>query len=364
MNFIRVSLMRLFLIWAVLLVIPVSILAQGTDGSEQPERRPVRMKELGKQRGQALKEYEKIAEQFYEFCHIPYSQRILEENRPQRDLIIKAYRELIERYPLTEIEGMARQHILTLYATTDDMISAEASYKDLVKSMPCTEYEMDAHFFMGLHWLYRENSPKQASKYFDAIPDSRNHPYEMVGPGGIIPSNPGVLRPEEEKYIRARIKILRCYILQGLLEESAKEQARLIEDYPEAAKKIEKSLLKIQAEVFNVSLGGLGGGLGVDSDVTSHLSDIPEDPLNLPGKTVSPTADVTSIQESLLNSNEKTKMQDTDTSTSVSPLSSVPLEQATIKPTGLDPLWLLLLGGLCLLVAVRIIVIRKRKKMG
>ena len=109
-------------------------------------------------------------------CKLPADQRSRIQGYSERDQIVNSYRAVIDRYPRTEVGGMAMLDILRLYGGSDDAVSMNAAYKSLIESLPFTEYEMDAHMYLGLLWLQRKGAPEQAMRYFASIPDPRKQP--------------------------------------------------------------------------------------------------------------------------------------------------------------------------------------------
>jgi len=328
-----------FVACLVLLAACASTLAQPTAEPDQRQRRPARMLSLGSQRGQAIKDYEAVYEQYLAWCNLPADQRRSTQQRPERDQIVEEYRALIERYPRTEVAGMARVDILELYGASDDMIAADSAYHEVLESLAFTEYEMDAHTYLGLVWLQRKGSPAQAMKYFQAIPDPRNTPYRLVMPGGTVPSKPGELRPEERLYVRAQTQVLRCLVRQRRLDEAEKARANLVAAYPEVLDAVDRSMWKMKVEEFNLPVEARGSTPGGPSYSGSfNVSDIPEEPWNPQAKELPTTPSVPRPASS-----------------------SLPAVPAAAAPQrGSAKSWLFALAAVCLLLAGGLEIVRQR----
>jgi len=149
--------------------------------------------------------------------------------------VVAAYKEVMEKYPGTDIAAYCQLRLTGLYQFRRDYDRATELLKGLARRYAGTEHETEAYFSLGLLHLQARHDPAAALPWFAKV---------VAPPGaredGTVPEKN--YSPAHGLYISAQQQLAKCEIRLGKPDEAARRYEALARRYPQYAKSFAHAL--------------------------------------------------------------------------------------------------------------------------
>lgn len=142
--------------------------------------------------------------------------------RAEFEEVVAAYRQVIQRFPQTEIAAYANLQLSGVYQYQRDFGRAIEEIKAVADQFRGTIYETKAYFGLGLIELQGRHNPKEAIPWLKKVPPPSAAPADGIGRGNNL-SEAGILHMSAQKEIARAEKMI--------------EEAQLAERQPKQGKR-------------------------------------------------------------------------------------------------------------------------------